>query len=68
MNYKNFTQDQKDSVWIILALLSFATVTFIGAGLLVSISPIISVLLIIGGLFLIVLSGVGYYVEFVEKA
>lgn len=68
MNYKNFTQDQKDSVWIILGLLSFAVVTFIGAGLLISISPFISVLLAIGGLFLIVLSGVGYYVEFVEKA
>lgn len=67
MNFDNFTQDQKDAVWLIFGLLSFAAVTFAGSALLFTISPIISVLLFIGGLFLIVLSVVGYYVEFVEN-
>lgn len=67
MNFENFTQDQKDAVWLILGLLTFAAVTFAGGSLLFSISPIIAVLLFIGGLFLILLSIVGYYAEFVEN-
>lgn len=67
MNFENFTQDQKDAVWLILGLLTFAAVTFAGGSLLVSISPLIAILLFIGGFALIALSLVGYYIEFVDN-
>ena len=67
MNFENFTQDQKDAVWLILGLLTFAAVTFAGGSLLFTISPIIAVLLFIGGLALVALSLVGYYIEFVDN-
>ena len=67
MNFENFTQDQKDAVWLILGLLTFAAVVFAGAGLLFAISPIISILLFMGGCAVVTVACVGYYVEFVEN-
>jgi hypothetical protein len=67
MNYKNFTKDQKESLWVILILLAFAATTFAGGGALFLTSPIISVLLFICGMFLTILAGTGIYIEFVEK-
>lgn len=61
---KNFTKDQQESILLISVLAFFAFICFVGAALIPIHFFVISVFLTLGGLLLLTLSAVGYFVEF----
>ncbi len=63
-NLPEFTKDQKEAIVLISVLSFFAIICFASACLLPLKAIVFSFFLAIGGLFLLIVAVVGYFIEF----